>query len=118
LQADTLNGISIDNNTKQFIYENSQPIYKSQLTGEPIDALQAVVEELKFGENANPSFYAELLLFATNPDLYKQSLQRDITKNAAIKKERELRKTVSQSISGTNYGFPSNNRNTREIQKW
>jgi hypothetical protein len=95
-----LGGVLLDDSVREFLYENSQPIYQSQLTGKGIDALQAVVEELKFGQNANPEFYAELMLHATQPELYKERLLSQLKSSLAIEKERTLRKKVKEEISG------------------
>lgn len=116
-QAD-LNGLPLDKATRQYLYENVQPIYQSQLTGEPIDALQAVVEELKFGENANPAFYSELALFATNPELYKDLLRNQLRTELAISKEKTLRKKVQSDISGISPELDKKSQPRRDSQTW
>lgn len=121
LAQNELNGIPVDDSIRQYIYQNSMPVYQSQLTGEPIDALQAVVEELKFGEGADPSFYSELMLFATQPQLYKEKLMTQLRTEMAITKERTLRKKTQESISGTqqeNVPRQPNRRNSSDEIKW
>lgn len=100
LSEDNLNGLVLPNNVKQFVYENTQPLYQSQLTGRPIDALQAVVEELKFGQNANPAFYAELLLHATQPEMYRELFSSRMKENVAVNTERKLRSSAARDASG------------------
>lgn len=100
LAQDDLNGIVLPNEVKQFVYENTQPLYQSQQTGQPIDGLQAVIEELKFGAQANPAFYAELLLHATQPDLYRELIMTSLKENVAINTERTLRKRVTAEVNG------------------
>jgi len=82
------------------VYENTQPLYQSQLTGRPVDALQAIVEELKFGENANPAFYAELLLHATQPDVYRELFSSRMKENVAVNTERKLRSAAARDAAG------------------
>lgn len=110
LSKPDLNGIPLDNNAKKFIYENSFPQYQSQITGQRIDALQAVIEELKFGQQANPEFYAELMLHATNPQYYREVLMSQIRTELAQEKEKTLRKKVKEEVSGTNYETQQTNR--------
>ena len=100
LAKEDLNGLKLDTQTKQFIYQNVQPIYQSQLTGKPIDALEAVVEELKYGQNANPEFYSQLLLFATQPQVFMETLKLQLKNNVTVEQERKLRKQVKEDISG------------------
>lgn len=98
-QAD-LNGLVLPNEIKQFVYENTQPLFQSQLTGQPVDALQAIVEELKFGQNVNPGFYAELLLHATQPEVYRDLITNSLKESVAINTERTLRKRVNAEVAG------------------
>lgn len=101
LAKEDINGLKLDKQTKQFIYHNVQPIYQSQLTGKPIDALEAVVEELKYGQNANPEFYSQLLLFATQPEVFMETLKLQLKNNVTIEQERKLRRQVKEGVSGT-----------------
>jgi hypothetical protein len=101
LAKEDINGLKLDKQTKQFIYQNVQPIYQSQLTGKPIDALEAVVEELKYGQNANPEFYSQLLLFATQPEVFMETLKLQLKNNVTIEQERKLRRQVKEGVSGT-----------------
>jgi hypothetical protein len=113
LSKEDINGLKLDKQTKQFIYQNVQPIYQSQLTGKPIDALEAVVEELKYGQNANPEFYSQLLLFATQPEVFMETLKLQLKNNVTIEQERKLRKQVKEGISGT----PIDNDHKRSSKK-
>jgi len=100
LAKEDLNGIKLDNKTKQFIYENTYPRYVSRITNEPIDTLQAIVEELKFGENKNPEAYAEILYFATNREQYKEMLKQQIKNEVVLETEKKTRKLVKNQFSG------------------
>lgn len=101
LGAEDLNGLVLDNKTKQYIYENSQPIYRSQLTGKPVDALQAAIEDLKFGQNANPTQYAEAILAITQPEVYKEILKTQLKTELAMATEKKLRKQVQSDVTGS-----------------
>lgn len=118
LNQDKIAGLDLDQNLKAYLYENVQPIYRSSLTNEPIDALQAVVEDLKFGENANPEFYTELLLHATNPDAYKQMLLTQLKTEAAISTEKVLRKQVQRDITGGITPQQQNSQRTNDMDRW
>lgn len=119
LAKEDINGLKLDKQTKQFIYQNVQPIYQSQLTGKPIDALEAVVEELKYGQNANPEFYSQLLLFATQPEVFMETLKLQLKNNVTIEQERKLRKQVKEGISGPTLDNDSKRPNKRsEDLKW
>lgn len=111
-------GLELDQNLKAYLYENVQPIYRSSLTNEPIDALQAVVEDLKFGEYANPEFYTELLLHATNPEAYKQMLLTQLKTEAAISTEKVLRKQAQRDITGGVTPQFNQTQKTNEIDRW
>ena len=100
LAQENLNGLVLPREIKQFVYENTQPLYQSQLTGQPVDALQAIVEELKFGAQANPAFYAELLLHATQPEVYRELITNSLKENVAVNTERTLRRRVNAEVNG------------------
>jgi hypothetical protein len=102
LSQETVNGLPLDKTVRQYIFDNSQPIYQSIITGEPIDALQAAVENLKFGQNADPAFYSEALLFLTQPEVYKEYLVTQLKTDLAQTKERTLRKKVQADVTGNN----------------
>jgi len=119
LSQSDLNGLKLGNEVKQYVYENTQPIYQSQLTGKSIDGLQAVIEELKFGQNANPALYSELLLFATQPQLYREILANQLKESIAISKESTLRKKVASEAKGNiDIPVPKGNQRQNDNQRW
>lgn len=105
-------GLEIPREMKQALYEQSQPQYVSQLTGNRLDALEAIVEEAKYGQNANPAFYTELMLHATYPEEYKAMLLSQIKAEIAQTHERKLRSQV-QSDMGNNNHVSTNTNNIK-----
>lgn len=105
-------GLELPLQLKQALYSQSQPQYVSQRTGKYVDALEAIVEEAKYGQNANPGFYTELMFHATYPEEYKKLLLSQTKMELALESERKLRSQVKNDISSNNHVAPKTNTNS------
>lgn len=96
-------GLELPVDLKQALYSQSQPQYVSQFTGIRLDALEAIVEEAKYGQNANPAFYTELMFHAAYPDQYKAMLLAQVKAEVAESRERKLRSQVQSDMGKNNH---------------
>jgi hypothetical protein len=102
-----LEGADLDRETKGRLFEAAQPQYQSQITGRPIDALEAIVEELKYGQNQDPNLYLELMYFASDPEGFKENLRSSIRSTQAKQRQRTLQTEIRKDISGGHEGLPN-----------
>ena len=109
-------GIQIPDQFKQAIYNQAIPQYASQIDGRQIDALEAIVEETKYGQNANPAFYTELLFHATYPEEYKKMLRSQISAEIAQNTRRLKTNQVQADMGRTNHTSSGQNSKIKPIQ--
>ena len=96
-------GLEIPVDLKQALYAQSLSQYESQITGRKMDALEAIIEESKYGENANPAFYTELMFHAAYPEQYKAMLLSQVKAEIAQTTERKLRSQVQSDQGRQNH---------------
>lgn len=96
-------GLEIPVDLKQALYSQSLSQYQSQITGRKMDALEAIIEESKYGQNANPAFYTELMFHAAYPEQYKAMLLSQVKAEIAQTTERKLRSQVQSDQGKQNH---------------
>lgn len=96
-------GLEIPLGLKQSLYNESMPKYTSQITGRPLDALEAIIEESKYGQNANPAFYTELMLHAAYPDEYKRMLLSQVKAEVAQEGKKLKTQQVQNDMGKSNH---------------
>jgi len=96
-------GLEIPVDLKQALYAQSLSQYESPFTGRKMDALEAIIEESKYGENANPAFYTELMFHAAYPEQYKAMLLSQVKAEIAQTTERKLRSQVQADQGKQNH---------------
>lgn len=96
-------GLELPINIKQALYSQSLPQYVSNISGRNLDALEAIVEEAKYGQNANPAFYTELMFHAAYPEEYKAMLLSQVKAEIVENRERKLRTQVQSDMGKSNH---------------
>lgn len=104
-----LEGMELDRETKANLFDAAQPRYQSQITGKPVDTLEAIIEELKYGQNQDPALYLELMYHAADPEGFKENIKTSIKSSIAQERRRTLQTQVRKDISGGDYSPHSYN---------
>jgi hypothetical protein len=100
LRPGEINGVKMDKKTQAFLYSGlTQPQYPS-VSGRPTNLLGHLLEKYQYVE-PNYSLIAEALWLLSNPDEYRQNLQKQ-GKNAAVEQTvRQLKTEQSRKNAST-----------------
>jgi hypothetical protein len=101
LRPGEINGVKLDKKTQAFLYSGlTQPQYPS-VSGRPTNLLGHLLEKYQYVE-PNYSLIAEALWLLSNPDEYRNNLQKQ-GKNAAVEQTVRQLKTEQSRKNASNY---------------
>jgi len=114
LRPGEINGVKLDKKTQAFLYSGlTQPQYPS-VSGRPTNLLGHLLEKYQYVE-PNYSLIAEALWLLSNPDEYRNNLQKQ-GKNAAVEQTVRQLKTEQSRKNASNY-YEEEEQKPRKIAK-